>query len=278
LVTTKDVPPGGAGEIKATFKSKGYNGPVTKTITVETNDPDHRTVRLTLKGKVTADVTVTPRFVNFGNVQRGEPAKPVPLTIEFRKGTQIRVKEVRSENPAVQVRRVQESDQGAEYSVSLMEKPPIGRVTGEITIETTSRKEPQIKVPVHALVQGSVKVSPQLLSLGLVSPGKPVTRQLTLTKTGGEKFTVKEVREGSSRLTCQVITEKEGEQYKIQVDYDPGDQKTGRIAERLTIVTKSGEEETVEVPVYGAIREAGPGAAGIGMPAVPGAMSGDPAP
>jgi hypothetical protein len=275
LVTTKDVPPGGAGEIKATFKSKGYNGPVTKTITVETNDPDHRTVRLTLKGKVTADVTVTPRFVNFGSVQRGEPGKPVQLVIEFREGKKIRLEEVLSENPAVRVSRVKESDHGAEYSVSLSDKPPIGRVTGEILIQTTSKKEPQIKVPVHAFVQGSAKVSPQLLSLGLVSPGKPVTRQLTLTKTGGDKFTVKEIREGSSRLACRVITEQEGEQYKVQVDYDPGDQKTGRIAERLTIVTKGGEEETIEVPVYGAIREAGPGAAGPGMPPP---IPGDPAP
>ncbi len=60
MVTTKDVPPGGAGEIKATFKSKGYNGAVKKTVTVETNDPKNRMVRLSLAGKVLAEVAVTP--------------------------------------------------------------------------------------------------------------------------------------------------------------------------------------------------------------------------
>jgi len=255
LVTTKDVPPGGAGEIKATFKSKGYSGSVKKTVTVETNDPNNRTVRLSLKGKVTAEVVVTPRYVNFGSIQKEDPRKPKELKIEFRKGKKIRVKEVRSENPAVLVTRLEEDDGGAVYSVSLAEKVPIGRVAGEIMVKTTSKKNPKIKVPVHAFVQGSVKVSPQLLSLGIVSPGKPVTRQITLTKTGKDGFSVKEVKKDSDRLTCEIITEEEGERYRVQVTYDPGDQKKGRVSERLTIVTKNGEEETIQVPVYGSIRE-----------------------
>jgi hypothetical protein len=255
LVTTKDVPPGGAGEIKATFKSKGYNGAVKKTVTVETNDPKNRMVRLSLAGKVLAEVAVTPRYVNFGSVKKDDPRKKMKLEIEFQKDRKIKIKEVSSESEAVIVTPVKEDAQGAEYSVSLADKVPSGRVTGQILVRTNSSKNPQIKVPVHAFVQGSVKVSPQLLSFGVVPPGTKATRQITLTKSGNKPFSVKEVRKGSDRLTYEVFTEKEGESYRIQVEFDPGDQKKGRIAERLTIVTDNGEEETIEVPLYGTIRE-----------------------
>jgi len=250
------VPPGGAGEIKATFKSKGYNGAVRKTVTVETNDPKNRTVQLSLAGKVVAEVTVDPRFVNFGNVQRDGPRKPVTLQVEFQGDKKIKIKEIRSESDAVEVTPVKEGPGGAEYAVSLKDKVPTGRIAGQIFIRTTSKKTPQIQVPVHAFVQGSVKVTPQLLSFGAVSPGTPVTRQLTVARAGAQPFSVKDVRKSSNHLSSQVIPEKEGEQYRIEVVFDPGDQKEGRIAERLTIVAEGGEEETIEVPVYGIIRAA----------------------
>jgi len=79
LVTTKEIPPGGVGEIKATFKSKGYQGKVKKSVTVETNDPKKRTVRLTLKGSVVPDVKVEPRHLNFGKVCRHGLPQPVEL-------------------------------------------------------------------------------------------------------------------------------------------------------------------------------------------------------
>lgn len=249
------MPPGGAGEIKATFKSKGYVGSVKKAVTVETNDPRQRTVRLTLKGKVIADVIVAPRYVNFGNVQRDQLPRPTELTVQFREGSKVRVKEVRSENPAVVVTPGKPKDDAVVYAVALTDQVPVGRLAGQIVIETTSKKHDKVVVPVHAFVQGSVKVSPQLLSLGVVHPGKPVTRMLTLSKTGGEPFSVEKVEPSSDRVRCKLITEKEGERYRVEVIYDPGDRKQGRVSDRLTIVTRNGEEESIQVPVYGIVRE-----------------------
>ena len=228
---------------------------------METNDPNNPAVRLSLKGTVTAEVTVTPRYVNFASVRKEDTRKPIELRIDLRPERKIRIREVRSENPAILVSRVREHENGAVYSVSLVEDVPLGRVTGEILVRTTGRKTPELKVPVHAVVQGSVNVVPQLLSLGSVTDGEPVTRRLTITKTGQQGFRVLEVRKTTDRLTCEVVPEQEGERYRLEVTYRPGGQKPGRIAERLTIVTGNGREETIEVPVFGALREAVPGRA-----------------
>jgi len=257
LVSSKAVPPGGAGEIKTTFKTRGYNGPVKKTVTVETNDPKQRVVRLGMAGKVTAEVLVTPRYLNFGNVDKNNPPEPKELKVEFRKGAKIQIKAVRSENPTMTVTPVKQDGEGAVYAVALPKDVPIGRLAGQILIETTSKKNPSIAVPVNVFVQGRVRAAPQLLSLGIVPPGTPVKRTVTLTKAGGQPFTVKEAQADSDRLRCEVVTEQPGERYRVEVTYDPGDQKQGRIVHRVTIVTQNGEQESIQIPVYGVVRESG---------------------
>jgi len=253
LVTTKEIPPGGVGEIKATFKSKGYQGKVKKSVTVETNDPKKRTVRLTLKGSVVPDVKVEPRHLNFGKVSRHGLPQPVELKIQLREGRGLRIKEVKSESDSIVLSKEQEDEKGAVYRVSLADKVPTGRLTGKIEIRTNSKKSSKVQVPFYATVEGSVKVSPHLLSFSVVHPGKITTRELTLTKTGKSNFSVQGVEASAKEITTEILTEQDGERYKIKVTYDPGDRTKGRIAERLTILVKNGEEETLEVPIYGTI-------------------------
>lgn len=255
MVTTKALPPGGVGEIKATFKSKGYQGKVKKAVTVETNDPDKSRVKLTLAGKVVADVTVEPRRLSLGTVNRNDPPKPVKLKIKLRDGRGLRIKEVKSDRDSLVLRKEEEDEKGAVYTVSLAEKVPIGRLTGKITIRTNSDKSGKVQVPFYATIQGDVKVSPQLLSFSMVTPGKSVTRELTLTRTGEKRFSVDRIKTSADNLTTRIITDKEGEKIRIEITYDPGDRDRGRIDERLTVFMKDGkgEEEILEVPVYGSI-------------------------
>jgi len=253
LVATKDIPPGGVGEIKATFKAKGYQGAVKKTITVETNDPENKMVRLTLSGTVVSEVTVEPRYLNFGSVARNAPPKPVLLTISLLAGKDLRLTEVRSESESLVLtkdREDQEKNQTT-YRVSLAEKLPVGRLTGRIVIKTTSKVMPEVQVPFHASVLGNVRVTPQLLAFGMVRPGEKITRELTLTGTGGSSFSVEKVVPTVPNLSTSIVTEKEGERYRVLVTYDPASRAEGRISERLTVFVRSDNEEILEVPVYG---------------------------
>lgn len=253
MVTAKDVPPGGVGEIKTTFKTKGYQGPVKKTITVETNDPENKMVRLTLSGNVVSDVTVEPRYLNFGSVTRNAPPKPVPLTIALLPGKDLRITEVRSESESLVLSKESEDKDKnrTTYLVSLAERLPVGRLTGRIVVKTTSKTLPEVQVPFHASVLGDVRVTPQLLALGMVRPGEKITRDLILTGTGGSSFSVEKIVPTVPNLSTSIVAEKEGERVRIVVTYDPGSRTEGRVSERLTLFVKSGAEEIIEVPVYG---------------------------
>ncbi len=67
----RSLKPGEASEIRAKFNSGTFRGKITKTITVETNDPDNRTVQLTVVGYVKPSVEVFPQSINFGTLKKG---------------------------------------------------------------------------------------------------------------------------------------------------------------------------------------------------------------
>ena len=63
------------------------------------------------------------------------------------------------------------------------------------------------------------------------------------------------VKATTDALSSEVLPEKEGKAYRLRVTYDPGKRTKGRVSERLTIFVGGGEEEVIEVPVYGNIHQ-----------------------
>jgi hypothetical protein len=253
LVTAKDVPPGGAGEIKVTFESKGYQGEVRKVVTVESNDPENPTVRLTLKGTIVSDVTVTPQAINLGTIRKGQPVQPSLLTIRLKEGKGLKVEEVSTDSPAVRLKKQKETAGELVYEVGLTEKAAIGRVYGQISVVTNNKKAPKILVPFHGIIQGNVKITPQLVSFGMVQPGQKATQTIYVAKDADVPFTVRHVTTSSPQVSAEVIEVEQGGKYEIRLTYDPGDRREGRINEKVTVVVNDPHEEVLEVPLYGMI-------------------------
>ena len=255
MVTAKEIPPGGVGEVKATFRSKGFQGKVKKSLTVETNDPDNRQVRLSIFGEVIAEVMVSPRHVNFRNVVKDNLPEPIRLEINVREGRGLKIQEVSADHPSIVLKEEKKTDSEAAYAVSLAEKVPTGRLTGKILVKTNSKKTPKVQVPFYAFVQGRVKLSPQLVSFGVIRPGEPSSRDITLSGTGDAPFTVERIKATSDAITSELLPEKDGEVYRLRVTYDPGEKTQGRVSERLTIFVGGDEKEVLEVPIYGNIHQ-----------------------
>lgn len=73
-LTSKEIEPGGTGEIKATFNSKNFKVRITKKIYVHSNDPNEPIVTLEITGIVKVDVEVNPAMIDFGEIYEGESA------------------------------------------------------------------------------------------------------------------------------------------------------------------------------------------------------------
>jgi len=80
LLSDSLIDPGGASEIKVTFNSRGRAGDQLKHVNVYTNDPQHKTVGLSIEGYISVYLRVSPRTLNFGEVSKGE-SKTLTVTL-----------------------------------------------------------------------------------------------------------------------------------------------------------------------------------------------------
>ena len=153
-VSTKTIEPGKSAELKTTFDSANFSGKISKTITVETNDPANPAYTLTVKGAVNEELVVTPRQANLGLVRMGG-AKEVVLTLENRGERTIRIASVNSPMPQVKAlakKSALKPGESTSISVTVTPRETDRFLSGFITIATDSPGKPEITVPLYGSV------------------------------------------------------------------------------------------------------------------------------
>jgi len=81
VLSSREIPPGEVGEVRAIFRSNGFRGRVIKTVTLSVNDPQRREVSFQLTGDVVPLISLDPQVVMIeGLVPGGEKEQKVTLT------------------------------------------------------------------------------------------------------------------------------------------------------------------------------------------------------
>lgn len=121
LASAKVLAPGESGELKASFDSARFRGPIKKTIYLYTNDPAQPTAQLYIKGTVLEEVALEPQLVNFGQVA---PKRAVKTTVSLvnQGPREIRLQGLETTAPELSAR------------LSAAAVPPGGTVTVELTL------------------------------------------------------------------------------------------------------------------------------------------------
>jgi hypothetical protein len=129
--TQKDeVPPGGSGEITATFNIGDRTGTQVKTVTVETDEAANSKTVLTLRTIIPEQLEISPKFVFW---KQGE--KPDPKTITIKAGKEFTVKhlKVTSSSPDFQA-KIEEKGNG-EFQVDVQPQDTNKIVASTLTIQ-----------------------------------------------------------------------------------------------------------------------------------------------
>lgn len=140
-----EVAPGEKGEVTATFNIGGRTGTQIKPITVETDDPAHPVIVVTLKAVIEQAVEVQPTFVYW---QSGEEPKAKTVKVKAAKDVTLTKVEAVSSNPAFTTTVSKEGGAG-EYTISVKPQDTAQMTNGTITIKTD--------VPQPMFVTASVK-------------------------------------------------------------------------------------------------------------------------
>jgi len=129
--TQKDeVPPGGSGEITATFNIGDRTGTQVKTVTVETDEQANSKTVLTLRTIIPQQLEITPTFVFW---KQGEKADPKQITVRAGKEFNIKHIKVTSSTPEFET-KVEDKGNG-EFKVDVQPKDTNQQAATTLTIQ-----------------------------------------------------------------------------------------------------------------------------------------------
>jgi hypothetical protein len=268
LASAKEIPPGGEGKIDITFKTgSGSGGKREKHITVTTNDPEKKTVSLTVNTEVVETLGITPIRINFNQVKRGqEHVHFASVSGEDKDATKLTGFE--SPNPNIKVEinpKGFDGDKDQQLKIILMPTMKTGRFFERVKILTDHKTIKDIQLNVIGSVVGDVTVAPNQVHFGLFRKDKkPTERFLTIKSVGEATFKILEVTSSIPEVTTSLETVVEGKEYKLRSalsDSFAGESLNGK----LTIKTDLINEGIIEVPIAGRVL---PPAAQQGAPAI----------
>src|SRR5437870_11454288 len=126
----EEVPPGEKGEITATFNIGERTGTQVKTVTVETDDPEHATTVLTLNAVIPQQLEITATFVFRG---QGEAAKPRTIVVRAAKDFPVKHLRVTSSSPDFQA-KVEETGSG-QFKIDVQPQHTRRPIASTLTIQ-----------------------------------------------------------------------------------------------------------------------------------------------
>ena len=153
MLSAKQVAPGQTGEIEVSVNTENQSA-INKSVTVTTNDPKHQQVVLSLTANVEPEFTLSERAIYLGSVPKGkESARELVITVAEGKDAKLLSAETTDENVSVKLEPLAGSN-GKKFRLIVTQRADAkdGYHYGTIVIKTSSRVNPELKIPVRGMV------------------------------------------------------------------------------------------------------------------------------
>lgn len=247
------VQPGSSSELYASFDTTGFEGPKVKTIRVYTNDPNHPTALITMRGTVQTDVSVDPPRVFFGDVRRGTK-QTAEVFVLGENGVSIELTQAGNPNLAAAASdAVKNGKKGKKLQITLLDTAPVGVFRDSVALKTSSGSRPTVLIPVTARIESELRTVPAYVSFDLMEGPleKPVSKKIRIINNSREDIKILSVGSENSSFTADSKVVKPGKEFEVTVTAVT--EAVGTIRSKIKIVTNYSveSEKTISLPVYG---------------------------
>ena len=237
-------------EIVAVLDTRNFLGQKDATLTVVFDLPFPAKVQLHIHAYIRSDVVVQPGVVALGSVAEGTPAVQ-KVQINYAGRNDWKIERVESGNSKLKARVVEtrrsEGQVDYELIVELADDAPVGYIRDQVVLVTNDQRATASRVPiaVEGVVVPAVKVRPSPLLLGIIRPGKTVTRRLVVQ--GQKPFAVVSATCEDKRFACPA-SETPKSLHLLPVTFT-ADETTGNVTGKILIETDL-TDEPIEVSVH----------------------------
>ena len=240
------------GQVEVKFNAGHYVGKVTKSVVVNSNDPENPKYKLTITGEVIEDVSVGPKQINFGIIRKGDNCTK-SIEIKTVPELKIEIKKVESPNPYISITKNDTQDDNKyNYLVTISGYDYIGKFNGIVFVYTSSNKQERIDIPFSGEVVGDVTFYPEILYFGSFKKGQDI--QKTVIVNFVNKNVKIEKIETEPRNINYIVSELNNTgTKKIDVNLSK-DSTVGKITGSLKIYTNSILQPVINIPINGEIK------------------------
>lgn len=266
----KLIKPGETGKVTAHVDTTAFAGPISKGITIQTNDPQTPTAQVTINAIVKPFVEAYPAgFVRY-NIVQGETAKQSVL-LYTEEEEPFQILKVESPQEWIKVdfekaagedlRKVGRENQNQWVLDVTLGGPDVrvGPLAEKIHVFTNSKHQPDYWVSVSGVIRPSFRVEPSGVNFGEVAPTDGAATRTVSLRSNSLKdpasFVVTKAESGVAGVSAAVKpTGKPGE-YEVTVAIAK-DAKPGALDGNVTVYTSDTIRPTVVIPVRGAVKAA----------------------
>lgn len=259
----RSIAPGATGKLAARVDTSDFYGPISKSISVYTNDIENPQVMLVVKAEVKPFIGVVPGHARFNYVQ-GEDLQPVEQLLWAEDGRDFKIVEIKDPyeyvdvkiSPAAAERRNPEFE-GSQWMVDVHLAPnaPVGSLAEYIELTTDHPKQKTVKLPLSGFVRPRSHVTPHELDFGKLDGGSlPLRRTLHMTNFAMGEIQVESIDTGFPALgvIAEPSSKQPGHRFLLRLTIGP-EMPKGDFSTVLKIKTSDPRKPVIEVPVRGEI-------------------------
>lgn len=251
----KVIPPGQSGKIIGELRTRNYQGNIKKSFWVSSNDPNYKRAKLYLQCSILG-VKILPFNRAYFHTGLGK-SETKELTIATIGEGPLSVS-TESSNPEFVIRLEKltnetkpslASELWKQYKllITIPETFPLGRFYGNITLKTSSKYNPSIRISVTGSVNPNLVVSPTSVSMRSNENGQIAPRIISVTQRYGTGLMITKVTTEPPQLKAEIKQTKKGKKYNIKLTWV--DQKSkGKHDGKIVIHTNDSRTPILTVP------------------------------
>jgi hypothetical protein len=258
----KTVQPGQTGKVHAVVDTTNFAGPISKGVTVFTNDPDAPQIELTVRAKVEPYISVKPGYARYITVQ-GEPLEGnIAQTLWATDGSPLEVVKVDSPWPylAVTYREATDAERvpdgkGKQWRVEmkLSNDAKVGALSDFVTVHTSHPKQKLVQIPISGFVRPVIAVTPPVADFGTIELKEPLRKSFNVRNFATEPIKVTSIAGNVTGVDLKLEALEEGREYQVRVTLNPSLAK-GPFNGIITVKTDSPKMPQIDVQLKGIVQ------------------------
>ena len=268
----KVIKPGQMGKVTAHVDTTSFNGPITKSVTIETNDLNTPSSVLTLQAIVKPYVDALPAgFIRYNLIQGdadmqsftlvSDEEAPFEITKVDVPGDYVKVNYAKVDKPEELLKAGRVGQNQYHFNVTLGGvNAPIGPLAERIRIHTNSSHQPEYVVSISGLVRPSIRVEPAAVNFGEVAPSDASAVRTVLLHSNDSKapaaFNVTRAESSINAITAEVMPSTTPGDYQVTLKVAKN-AKPGDVSGTVKIYTTDKVNPIVTLPVSATVKSLG---------------------